>query len=139
MKLRKVKLLVSLIIVLVTVFAVCNVNSLATTPTVTVKSGNSNANSVLTNDAAENTKATDEQGATKNSANNVANTKKASNNTNTNKNETNTNKNESNTSTNSTKKSKLPYAGTNGTVVFIVVALAASAIYAYKKVSDYNI
>jgi hypothetical protein len=138
MKLRKVKLLVSLIIVLVTVSLVCNVNSLATTPAVTIKPGNSSTNSALTNEATDNTKATEEQGATKNSANNKAgNTNKASNNTNTNSNSTN--KNESNTSTNSTKKSKLPYAGTNGTVVFIVVALVASAVYAYKKVSDYNI
>lgn len=138
MKLRKVKLLVSLIIVLVTVSVVCNVNSLATTSAVTVKPGNSNANSVLTNEASENTKATEEQGATRNnSTNNTRNTNRTSNNTNTNTNGTNTNKNESNT--NSTKKSKLPYAGTNGTVVFIVVALAASAVYAYKKVSDYNI
>ena len=138
MKLRKVKLLVSLIIVLVTVSVVCNVNSLATTPAVTVKPGNSNANSVLTNEASENTKATEEQGATRNnSTNNTRNTNTTTNNTNTNTNGTNTNKNESNT--NSTKKSKLPYAGTNGTVVFIVVALAASAVYAYKKVSDYNI
>lgn len=137
MKLRKVKLLVSLIIVLVTVLAVCDVKSLATTPAITATTGNKTVNSVLTNEAAENTKATESQEAAGNSANNTANTNKAANNTNTNS--TNTEKNESNTSTNSTKKSKLPYAGTNGTVVFIVIALAASAVYAYKKVSDYNI
>ena len=41
--------------------------------------------------------------------------------------------------TNTNKTAKLPYAGTNSSVVVVVIALAASAIYAYKKVSDYNI
>ena len=34
---------------------------------------------------------------------------------------------------------KLPYAGTNSSMIFVVLAFAASAIYAYKKVSDYNV
>ena len=34
---------------------------------------------------------------------------------------------------------KLPYAGAESSVAIVVIALAASAIYAYKKVSDYNI
>ncbi len=38
-----------------------------------------------------------------------------------------------------TNTSKLPYAGTNSTGIFMVIAFAASAIYAYKKVTEYNV
>lgn len=34
--------------------------------------------------------------------------------------------------------SELPYTGVNYSVVFIIIALVISAVYAYKKVSDYN-
>ena len=38
------------------------------------------------------------------------------------------------------KASGLPYTGSSGYgVFFVIVALAVSAVYAYKKVSDYNI
>lgn len=33
----------------------------------------------------------------------------------------------------------LPYTGSNSSIVFIVVAFIGSAIYAYKKIKDYNI
>ena len=33
----------------------------------------------------------------------------------------------------------LPYTGSGSSMIFIVVALAISAVYAYKKVRDYNI
>ena len=33
----------------------------------------------------------------------------------------------------------LPYTGSSSSMIFIVIALAISAIYAYKKVRDYNI
>ena len=52
---------------------------------------------------------------------------------------TKTNNTVKNTNTNSKASGSLPYAGTNTSVVFVVIALVASALYAYKKVSDYNI
>ena len=69
-------------------------------------------------------------------------------NKNTNKN-TNTNKvnsisnrnssNYSNTNKNAANKSELPYAGEgNSSIVFAGIALAASAVYAYKKISEYK-
>ena len=36
-------------------------------------------------------------------------------------------------------KSGLPYTGSSYKVVFVIIALIISAIYAYKKVSDYNV
>ena len=35
--------------------------------------------------------------------------------------------------------SSLPYTGTSDSVLFIVAALLVSAIYAYKKIRDYNV
>lgn len=37
------------------------------------------------------------------------------------------------------ESSELPYTGTSYTVVFVIIALAISAVYAYKKISDYNV
>ena len=72
--------------------------------------------------------------------NNVVNN--ATNNTaNTNKN-TNANINVNNKSlyNNANKNSSsLPYTGTSDSVLFIVGALLVSAIYAYKKIRDYNV
>lgn len=42
--------------------------------------------------------------------------------------------------TNSTSNSSsLPYTGTNSKTILLVVVFAISAVYAYKKVSDYNV
>lgn len=97
-------------------------------------------------------------GASSNKSTNNTNTNKSTNNTNTNKNTTaigsnvvgsskNTNTNKTNTNTNaskynstSTNSSSLPYAGTSTTsIVLVAIAFAGSAVYAYKKVSDYNV
>ena len=47
--------------------------------------------------------------------------------------------NSSNYNKSTTNSSSLPYAGASTSVVFVIVGLAASALYAYKKVSDYNV
>ncbi len=124
-KLRKEKLLVSLIVILMVVLAIGNVTSLATAPTITATGGNNKntINAALSSNNAANVGASESVSAGVNNSSNKTNTNK------TNSNKTNTNR----------VSSSLPYAGTSGTVVFVVVALAASAIYAYKKVSDYNI
>ena len=136
-KLVKEKMLVTLVVVLLMVMVFGNVSSLATTvlrPTNTA-SGNSNTaidNTVGATNTAGNTSNTSNTANT-NKSNAVSSSVSAVNNT------SNTSK-YSNTNTNTNKSaSKLPYAGSNSSMVFVVVALIASAIYAYKKVSDYNI
>lgn len=137
LKLIKEKMLVSLVLVILAIMVFGSVESLATVIRPTTDGNTTNtANTVVDNTV----------GAT---GSNTTNTNKNTNtNTNTNKanaisssvgsaNKTNTSK-YNNTNTNKAA-SKLPYAGTNSSMVFVVVALVASAIYAYKKVADYNI
>lgn len=141
LKLIKEKMLVSLVLVILAIMVFGSVESLATVIRPTTDGNTTNtANTVVDNTV----------GATGSNTTNT-NTNKNTN-TNTNKanaisssvgsaNKTNTSKyNNTNTNTNTNKAaSKLPYAGTNSSMVFVVVALVASAIYAYKKVADYNI
>mgnify|MGYP003318263639 CR=1 FL=1 len=131
-KLRKEKILVSLVVIILITLVFGSIASLATTPIIANTGTGNTAGAVnnttdnTTNNVVNNTgsiSATVGNSATNNSANN----------TNTN-NTSNSAKN--NTSTNS---STLPYAGTDSSVIFIVIALVASALYAYKKVSDYNV
>lgn len=136
LKLKKEKILVSLIAIVMIALVVGNVYSLATDDntsgagTLTLTDTGNKANTANTSNTqnASNTEAT--VGAT-----NTSNTNKTNNTSNTN---TNTNTNSAKNNANSAS-SKLPYAGSNTSIVFIVVALVASAIYAYKKVSDYNV
>lgn len=130
LKMLREKVLVSLVVVLLVAVTIGNVVSLATEPTVTINptTGN-NVGVTITTDSNKNTNAnTNSLSATVG----AANTNKA--NTNTNK-AANTNK----ANTNTNKASKLPYAGADSSLVVVVIALAASAVYAYKKVTDYNI
>lgn len=135
-KLIKEKFLVSLAVIIMLVLAVGSVNSLATSPLLPTnsssKNNTANSASALTNNNTANIGATDSVGAGANTNSNKS--KKNTTNTNT----SNKTKNE-NKENNSSSGKKLPYAGTNGTVVFVVIALGLSAVYAYKKVSDYNI
>ena len=124
LKLRKEKLLVSVVVVLMIALAIGNVTSLATAPQITATT-----NSALSSNNSTNIGATESVTATGN------NTNKSNNTANTNK----TNTNNTNKSNTNRVGNSLPYAGTNGTIIFVVIALAASAVYAYKKVSDYNI
>ncbi len=70
------------------------------------------------------------------SGNNTANnTNVSSNNTN---NTANNNTSVYNTN-NTSNSSHLPYTGTNSKGMLLIVVFAVSAVYAYKKVSDYNV
>lgn len=131
-KLKKEKILVSLVVIALVACVFGNVASLATAPIIantgsgnTVGTANNTANNSANNANVGSISATVGSGnnTTNNTANNTVNN-------------TNTNRTTNNTSTNS---SRLPYAGTDSSVVFIVIALVASALYAYKKVSDYNV
>ena len=126
------KKFLSVISIVLLILVVCSASSLATEPN-----------------------AEDGEG-TKNNIQTIGATNKSKNNTNTNKatnktvdredNEVETNvvgsKNKTNSSNynSSNGSSKLPYAGTGTTsVVLIALAFAGSAVYAYKKVTDYNL
>ena len=134
LKLKKEKILVSLITILMIVLVVGNVYSLATDSNTGIQFTQSNNNTANTNKASNTANTNANIGAevgatnTNSSKNNTSNTNKVSNNAVKN---TNTNTNSS--------ASKLPYAGSNTSIIFIVVALGVSAVYAYKKVSDYNV
>lgn len=127
------KILVSLVVITLLAITFGSVKSLATQPIV--------ANVTTSTTPANNTTGAVTITTSNNTVSNTANT--AANNTVATNNATNnavnkiTNTSSYNT-TNTTKKS-LPYAGTDSTIVFIVLALVISAVYAYKKVLDYNI
>lgn len=132
MNLKKEKILVSLVVITLITLVFGSIYSLASTPLIqggSSSDGNTtgavnNTTDNTANAASNNTSAI--VGSTVNNTNNTTNS--TSNNT--------TNNTARNTSTNT---SKLPYAGTSSSVIFIVIALAISALYAYKKVSDYNV
>ncbi len=70
------------------------------------------------------------------------NTVTAPGNTNTNTNAVNmtpANNSSYNNASSNRNNSGLPYTGTNSSMIFVVIAFAISALYAYKKVRDYNI
>lgn len=130
-KLRKEKILVSLVIITLITLVFGSVNSLATvikpntgnnveneTGAVS-EDGNNTANNTNTNNISATV------GSTGNNTNNSANNT--------------TNKVANSTNNTNTPSSKLPYAGSNSSMIFIVIALVVSALYAYKKVSDYNV
>ena len=126
------KILVSLVVITLLAITFGSVKSLATQPIV--------ANVTTSTTPANNTTGAvtiTTSNNTVNTANTAANNTVATNNTTNNAVNKITNTSSYNT-TNTTKKS-LPYAGTDSTIVFIVLALAISAVYAYKKVLDYNI
>lgn len=79
---------------------------------------------------------------TANKANNVANntaTESTNKNTNVNNNTANKNTNKSSYNNSNKNASGLPYTGTSDSMLFIVAALILSAVYAYKKIRDYNV
>lgn len=137
---RKTKIVTSLIVIACVVFILGTISVYAdnTTPTtittITTNSGNNTANNAITigNSASNNT-------------NNNANNKVSNNaptgitpigNTN---NASNTNRVSLYNNSSTTSQEELPYTGTNYSVVFVIVALVISAVYAYKKVTDYNV
>jgi len=138
LKMKKQKLLISLLIVAVVAILFGNVMSDATqittnsetvTPS-TTNATNTNAGSISINASKTNATTNNKVNTNSTSINAAVSSYK---NTNTNS-TVNTAKNTANTS-------KLPYAG-NGNIlgaVVLAVAFVGSALYAYKKVSDYNV
>lgn len=125
-KLRKEKFLVSLVVIVLIALVIGNVSSLATeqlkantNTTITAKPVNNTAGSVNTN-TNSNTNSNSVPATVNSTQNNTVNN--------------------TNSARNSyVNSSSLPYAGSNSSVVFIVIALVVSAIYAYKKITEYNV
>lgn len=126
--LKKVKILVSLFMIMLVVWTAFSDSSFATDITANTSANNTLVITTITASPVNNTA---------NTANKVTNTNVTtiSGTVNTVKNTTNTNSSRYET-TNSTK---LPYAGSNTSIIFVVLAFVASAAYAYKKVSEYNV
>lgn len=137
---KKGKILLSLIVMILMMVLFGNIYSLATedntagnnpvTITPTTTNGNNTVNNTNTNNTAN-------QSSIIAPSNNAVNNANVGNNTNTN-NTANNNTSVYNTS-NTSNSSSLPYTGTNSKAMLLIIVFAISSIYAYKKVSDYNV
>lgn len=138
MKMKKEKLFVSLIMVLVVILMVGTVNSFATELTVSVDDEETEA---VENKAANTIGATIKASNTAKKTNTTKNTvtKNTANTANKVTNKVNNTANKVSNYANKTETSSLPYAGSDSTIILVVAALGISAVYAYKKVVDYNI
>ena len=126
---KKEKILMSLVILMLIVCVCGSISSLATEITAGTNGNGIKITPITGNNTSGNNtsvSATIKNNNTTNNATNNAVTNKVNNATNT-----------SNYS--KTNSTKLPYAGTNSSMIFVVLAFAASAIYAYKKVTEYNV
>lgn len=143
MKMKKEKLFVSLIMVLVVILMVGTVNSFATELTVSVDDEeteaveNKAANTIGATIKASNT--AKKTNTTKNTVTKNTVTKNTANTANKVTNKVNNTANKVSNYANKTETSSLPYAGSDSTIILVVAALGISAVYAYKKVVDYNI
>ena len=132
------KKLLSVISIVLLILVICSVNTLATESSNEID-GDKPANEIQQIGSTNTNKATNK---TVNREDNEldANVVGSTNKTNSNKTNTNTNKTNTSNYNSSNGSSKLPYAGTGTTsVVLIALAFAGSAVYAYKKVTDYNL
>lgn len=138
MKMKKEKLFVSLIMVLVVILMVGTVNSFATELTVSV---DEEETETVENKAANTIGATIKASNTAKKTNTTKNTvtKNTANTANKVTNKVNNTANKVSNYANKTETSSLPYAGSDSTIILVVAALGISAVYAYKKVVDYNI
>lgn len=93
------------------------------------------------NSLLSNNNATAENNQFENIGENTTNTTNNTNNTNTSNNINNTINNitANNTNNNSNATTSIPYTGINYSVIVIIAICGVSAIYAYKKIRDYNI
>ena len=138
---RREKIIVSLIIMMI-LFLVCGMSVFATDsgtqPLTTIKSGNSssNATSIKPINATTNNNGTTLSGGNSSTITPITSPNNSNNGVNSSSSTYTTRNNTNNTNTESS--SGLPYTGVSYNVIFIIIALVISAVYAYKKVSDYN-
>lgn len=132
------KKLLSVISIVLLILVISSVSSLATE----LSANNTQTESDPVQIGATNTNKSNTNTNT-NKANTTSNTNKINTTTNTNKSNVvgATNKTNTTSYNSSTNSSKLPYAGSANTtsIVLIAIAFVGSAVYAYKKVTDYNV
>ncbi len=126
---RKSQILLSIVVIALLFVLLGNVHSLAT------EAGSSNTVTITA--TTQNTSTTDNTSNTANvsGTSNISSIVSASGNS---ANQTANNTSTYNNTTTS-NSSGLPYTGTNSKTILLVVVFGISAIYAYKKVSDYNV
>lgn len=125
---KKSKIFTSLVVITCIVFLLGTMSVFAdTTPTTitTITTSSNNAANIAD--------------ISNNSANKANTSNKATNNAPTTIGTSNANTNKVSTYDNSAKDNSLPYTGSSYSVVVIIAALAISAVYAYKKITDYNV
>lgn len=130
---RKSKIIASLVLILCVVFllgtmAVYAADSTPTTiTTITTTSGNNTVENEVENEI--------ENAVTTNNTTN----KITSIGTSTTNNTANRLGSTATTENKTTTDENLPYTGSNYSIVFVIVALGISAVYAYRKVTEYNV
>lgn len=138
-----IKKILSVLIITI-LFCVCLLNSkVFATNIVTIDAGNTSATTGNTSGTgASSITITSQSGnnTVNNTVNKITNTNTSVNNLVSSGNETKNNVSSYNNVANKANTSVgLPYTGSNSSVVLIVIAFVGSAIYAYKKIRDYNI
>ena len=124
--LKKEKLLISLVMITLMVLVFGSLSSLATELPANTQNKITITGNVSATNTNTNTNANTNSATISGTVNAVSNS-------------TNNTSNSSSYNSSTTNSTKLPYAGTNSSMIFIVIGFAVSAIYAYKKVSDYNV
>lgn len=133
---KREKLVISLIIMVVLLF-VFTVNTLATgDSSITVRSGNSTTVTPSTNGNSTTLTPSNNVGASGNQTIRPANS--ASTNNSSSEAAGSSYRNLAASTNIDNTASGLPYTGSSYGIFFVIVALVVSAVYAYKKVSDYN-
>lgn len=132
---RKGKILLSLIASILMIVLFGNIVSLATEDNTAGNNPVTITPTTSGNNTTNNTNNTANQSSiiapSNNQVNNVTNNTNTNNTMNNNTSVYNTNK--------TSNSSSLPYTGTNSKGMLLIVLFAVSAVYAYKKVSDYNV
>lgn len=140
---EKSKILLSFIAVVLMIVLFGNIYSLATeenaTNTVTITATTDTTGATNTNNTSNTNTNTNSANLTANNVVNTPNVSASANNTTNNKVNNTANNTSTYNNTNSvSNSSNLPYTGTNSKAMLLIVVFAISAVYAYKKVSDYN-
>lgn len=146
---RKSKILLSVFAIILMIVLFGNVYSLATEGNtqntsnnpVTIKATTDNTGATNTNTNSANVGANTNNSVNTNNVVNAPNITASVNNSTNNNTANNASNNTStyNNTNNTSKSSSLPYTGSDSKTVLLIVVFAISAVYAYKKVSDYNV
>lgn len=128
---RKSKIVTSLVVIACVVFLLGTIAVYAdTTPTTITTITTTSGNNTVENEVKNETKNT--------TVNNSANTITIGGGTSNNNSANRLGASSTNNASTTTDKN-LPYTGSNYSVAFVIVALGISAVYAYRKITEYNV